>query len=115
MDMTRGPWKANIPVDARKPITIETTWQHEGAIGGVIVATVNHHGTGRLQAMRNARAMAAAPEVFALLEKLLPTYVPTAAAAAARIVEQPAPSDINVDAAWAELAALVRRADGYGE
>lgn len=75
-DMTRGPWVANMPADARKPITIETEWRvSETAVGGVIVATVNHHGTGRLQARANARAMAVAPELVDRLERLIPNYV----------------------------------------
>jgi hypothetical protein len=113
MDMTQGPWTANMPVDARKPITIETAWKNEGAVAGVTIATVHHHGVNRLQARANARGMAVAPELIPLLEKLLPAYVPTAAAVAAERREQiQIPEGAELDALWVRVHELVRRASG---
>lgn len=107
-EVTQGPWKAITPHDARKPITIETEWRHEGAIGGVVIATVHHHGTSRLQARKNARAIAVLPELLGTLEKLVPEYVINGEVAAFRDGN---PVSDEVRALWLELAALLRRSE----
>jgi hypothetical protein len=110
MIMTPGPYKAVIPNDSRKPITIETAdIRHEGAVGGTILAQVNHHGVGRLQARKNAVGFAVAPEVLTRLEKLVPCYVQDG-----RSFTSPATETLSsgeIQALWIELAGLLRAAE----
>lgn len=112
-DITQGPWRANLPEDARRPITIETTWRNEGAVGGVIIATVNHHGTGRGMARRNARHMAVAPELFPVLDRLLAVYAPEPGVANTSPSLPADMSTADVLALWQTLQELVKRAHEY--